>query len=140
MGGDVAGLHQAFMASAGHRANILGDYNYVGVGTAFSADDYLYVTVIFMKGPDDLLAPKSEDKQAPEADPAPKEEAAKPETSKPQAKPTEKPPTPVPTAPAPAPEPEPEPLPRPGWTTKVILDLVATGNWPVPLEGGLTLF
>jgi hypothetical protein len=41
-------LHQAFMDSPGHKANILGDYNYVGVGTG-SKDGYLYVTVIFMK-------------------------------------------------------------------------------------------
>jgi hypothetical protein len=41
-------LHQAFMDSSGHRANILGDYNYVGIGTG-SKDGYLYVTVIFMK-------------------------------------------------------------------------------------------
>ncbi|HEY7468314.1 MAG TPA: CAP domain-containing protein [Acidimicrobiia bacterium] len=41
-------LHQAFMDSAGHRKNILGDYNYVGIGTA-SSNGYLYVTVVFMK-------------------------------------------------------------------------------------------
>lgn len=41
-------LHQAFMASGGHKANILGDYNYVGIGTG-SADGYLYVTVVFMQ-------------------------------------------------------------------------------------------
>jgi hypothetical protein len=41
-------LHQAFMDSSGHRANILGDYNYVGIGTG-TKDGYLYVTVIFMK-------------------------------------------------------------------------------------------
>ena len=41
-------LHDAFMASSGHRQNILGDYNYVGIGTG-SKDGYLYVTVVFMK-------------------------------------------------------------------------------------------
>jgi hypothetical protein len=41
-------LHQAFMDSAGHRKNILGDYNYVGIGTG-SSNGYLYVTVVFMK-------------------------------------------------------------------------------------------
>ncbi len=41
-------LHDAFMNSSGHRANILGDYNYVGIGTG-TKDGYLYVTVIFMK-------------------------------------------------------------------------------------------
>lgn len=41
-------LHDAFMASSGHKQNILGDYNYVGIGTG-SQDGYLYVTVVFMK-------------------------------------------------------------------------------------------
>jgi uncharacterized protein YkwD len=41
-------LHDAFMASSGHKKNILGDYNYVGIGTG-SRDGYLYVTVVFMK-------------------------------------------------------------------------------------------
>jgi hypothetical protein len=41
-------LHQAFMDSPGHRKNILGDYNYVGIGTG-SSNGYLYVTVVFMK-------------------------------------------------------------------------------------------
>ena len=37
------------MNSSGHAANILGDYNYVGVGTDTSSDGTLYVTVVFMK-------------------------------------------------------------------------------------------
>jgi hypothetical protein len=48
-GGTVSSLHQAFMDSSGHRANILGDYNYVGIGTNTSSDGILYVTVVFMK-------------------------------------------------------------------------------------------
>lgn len=47
-GGSVGSLHQAFMNSSGHRANILGDYNYVGIGTG-TKDGVLYVTVVFMK-------------------------------------------------------------------------------------------
>ncbi|HEY6635648.1 MAG TPA: CAP domain-containing protein [Acidimicrobiia bacterium] len=47
-GGSVSSLHQAFMNSSGHKKNILGDYNYVGIGTD-SADGYLWVTVVFMK-------------------------------------------------------------------------------------------
>ncbi|HWB88263.1 MAG TPA: CAP domain-containing protein [Acidimicrobiia bacterium] len=47
-GGSVASLHDAFMESPSHRANILGDYNYVGIGTGTS-DGVLYVTVVFMK-------------------------------------------------------------------------------------------
>lgn len=47
-GGTVSSLHQAFMDSPGHKANILGDYNYVGIGTDTSSG-VLYVTVVFMK-------------------------------------------------------------------------------------------
>jgi hypothetical protein len=47
-GGTVSSLHQAFLDSPGHKANILGDYNYVGIGTDTS-DGVLYVTVVFMK-------------------------------------------------------------------------------------------
>lgn len=47
-GGNVSSLHQAFMNSSGHRKNILGDYNYVGIGTG-TKDGVLYVTVVFMK-------------------------------------------------------------------------------------------
>lgn len=47
-GGSVSSLHTAFMNSSGHRANILGDYNYAGVGTGTS-NGVLYVTVVFMK-------------------------------------------------------------------------------------------
>ena len=47
-GGTVSSLHSAFMNSAGHKKNILGDYNYAGIGTDTS-DGVLYVTVVFMK-------------------------------------------------------------------------------------------
>ena len=47
-GGSVSSLHQAFLDSPAHKANILGDYNYVGIGTD-TASGILYVTVIFMK-------------------------------------------------------------------------------------------
>lgn len=48
VGGTVKSLHQAFMNSSGHRANILGDYTHVGIGTQQSGDR-LWVTVVFMK-------------------------------------------------------------------------------------------
>jgi hypothetical protein len=47
-GGSASSLHTAFMNSSGHAANVLGDYNYVGVGTGNAADGTLYVTVVFM--------------------------------------------------------------------------------------------
>lgn len=49
MGVDLAALHSAFMASPSHRANILGDYNYVGVGVKTDAEGVSWVTVVFMK-------------------------------------------------------------------------------------------
>lgn len=47
-GGSVNSLHTAFMNSPSHRANILGEYNYVGIGTG-TKDGVLYVTVVFMQ-------------------------------------------------------------------------------------------
>lgn len=50
-GGSPSVLQTAFMNSPAHRANILGDYNRVGIGTAHSGDGLLWVTVVFVKGP-----------------------------------------------------------------------------------------
>ena len=48
-------LHQAFMNSPAHRANIMDpDYNYVGLGVRYAADGTLWVTEEFMKGPQGL--------------------------------------------------------------------------------------
>ena len=55
VGADVASLHDAFMGSSGHRGNILGDFNYVGVGVVEDGEGSLWVTAIFMRGPADLL-------------------------------------------------------------------------------------
>jgi hypothetical protein len=67
-GQSTSSLHSAFMDSSGHKANILGDYNYVGIGTD-SADGYLYVTVVFMKkgetAPPTTEAPPTTDAPAP---------------------------------------------------------------------------
>ena len=48
-GPSVSVLHQAFMESPSHRANILGDFDRVGVGVGFDAESKMYVTVMFMK-------------------------------------------------------------------------------------------
>ncbi len=47
-GPTVSDLHTAFMNSSGHRKNILGDYDTVGIGTV-NKDGYIYVTVVFVK-------------------------------------------------------------------------------------------
>lgn len=49
VGADANTLHNAFMSSSGHRANILGNYNYVGIGAKVDEDGLLWVTVIFMR-------------------------------------------------------------------------------------------
>lgn len=81
-GGTVSSLHQAFLDSPGHRKNILGDYNYVGIGTD-TGDGVLYVTVVFMrKGGGSptttTTAPKSTTTEAPKTtttSPAPAKKA-----------------------------------------------------------------
>ena len=55
VGASVEVLHEAFMGSSAHRGNILGDYNYVGVGVTQDAEATLWVTVVFMKGPAGLV-------------------------------------------------------------------------------------
>lgn len=50
VGYDVAGLHAAFMASPAHRANVLGDWRYVGVGVV-RAGDKTWVTELFVQAP-----------------------------------------------------------------------------------------
>ena len=44
-------LHKAFMASDGHRAQILGRFNMVGVGILRQSNGRMWVTVNFLKGP-----------------------------------------------------------------------------------------
>ena len=50
VGGSAEGLHQAFMSSPGHKANVLGDYNRLGVGVVTEADGTIWVTFNFLKG------------------------------------------------------------------------------------------
>ena len=48
MGPDCQSIQDAFMASPGHKSNILDrDYNQVGVGVAYDSDGTVYVTVDF---------------------------------------------------------------------------------------------
>jgi hypothetical protein len=49
-GGSVSQLHNAFMNSTGHRANIMGDNNRVGIGVVRSGST-IWVTLDFLKGP-----------------------------------------------------------------------------------------
>ncbi|MGH9051844.1 MAG: CAP domain-containing protein [Acidimicrobiia bacterium] len=58
MGPNVPVLHDAFMNSEPHEKNILGDYNYLGVGVVVSGG-IVYVTVVFMLGPAGLVSEPS---------------------------------------------------------------------------------
>jgi hypothetical protein len=48
IGGSVESLHAAFMNSPGHRANVLGDYDRMGVGIVMSGAT-IFVTEVFWK-------------------------------------------------------------------------------------------
>lgn len=48
-GPNVTKLHNAFMTSPTHRANIMGDYDRVGVASEVDPNGRIYVTVLFMK-------------------------------------------------------------------------------------------
>lgn len=65
----AGGIDRAFWASPNHRANIVGNYNYAGVGVATLADGSVYVTVIFMLGPTGL--PGTDPSQPPSDGPDP---------------------------------------------------------------------
>lgn len=58
--GTVADLHASFMASSGHRNNILGNFNYVGIGAKEDENGLVYATVIFMRAAPGLNDPKEE--------------------------------------------------------------------------------
>lgn len=52
MGPDCQSIQDAFMASPGHRANVIDrDYNQVGVGVAYDDEGTIYVTVDFAGRP-----------------------------------------------------------------------------------------
>ncbi|MGA9596678.1 MAG: CAP domain-containing protein [Acidimicrobiia bacterium] len=49
VGTSIASLHEAFMQSPGHRGNILGDYDSVGIAVVAETQSKLWITVVFMK-------------------------------------------------------------------------------------------
>ncbi len=114
VGPSTDAIHNAFMRSSGHRGNILGDYNYVGVGVAEGSDE-LWVTVVFMKGPAGLVTPAEPD-PVPEPDPtppAPEPDPASPAGPIAEAEPADQPATataPEPATPPAATRPEAKPV------------------------------
>ena len=49
VGASMSDVNSMFMSSAAHRANILGNYNLVGIGTATGADGRIWVTQVFAR-------------------------------------------------------------------------------------------
>jgi hypothetical protein len=107
MGPNPQLLHQAFLNSPSHRANIMGDYDLVGVGADRSANGVMFVTVVFMKSV--APAPSTTTTTAP---PTTTTTTAPPVTTI-----TAPPPAPTPTTTAPAPEPSTTTPPPPTTTT-----------------------
>lgn len=98
MGGSASSIHQAFMNSAPHRANILdGDFTQVGMGTAYDSKGVLYVTQVFRKPMTSTApAPAPRPTYSPKPKPAYKPAATTvsqpaPTVAKPAAKPAPKP-------------------------------------------------
>jgi len=136
VGATVGDLHTAFMNSSGHRANILGDWDSVGVGVTPTDKGYMFVTVVFMKAAESQPAPAPAPEPAPTPAPAPAvlAVASVPDAS-PQ--PSAAPPAaaaaaPAPKNPAPAPAPVPEPQPEP--VERLIDHLLAGAQFPFSIQ------
>lgn len=56
-GGSAQAIQDAFMASRTHRANVLGEFNRIGVGAVRDGNGRLWLTVVFLLGPP--IAPAS---------------------------------------------------------------------------------
>ena len=109
----TAAIHQMFMDSAGHRANILGEaWDVIGVGAYKGPGDRKMWTVLFADTCSATPTPTPKPTTEPTPKPTPKA------TPKPTPKPTPLPtsePTPTPTLePTPEPTPTPEPSPKIG--------------------------
>ncbi len=102
----VQGIHDAFMGSDGHRANILdAGVTQIGVGVV-EANGQLWVTEVFRLPSDTAPPPPPEPEPEPEPIPTPEPPPAPEPTPEPPAPPP--PAVPEPAAPEPTPEPSPE--------------------------------
>lgn len=98
LGTSIQALHAAFMKSTGHRGNILGDYDSVGIAVVAETESRLWITVVFMKSlnpppateedpepyaEEQPLVSNGEPVAAPQTDPAPKTVASPAAPAKP---------------------------------------------------------
>jgi hypothetical protein len=86
VGTSISTLHTAFMASPGHRANILGDYDYVGIAVVEERSTKLWITVVFMKSLKATPAPPSGDDPEPYSEEQPVVTMDEPVGSEPSAR------------------------------------------------------
>ncbi len=90
VGVSIDSLHTAFMKSSGHRGNILGDYDYVGIAVAEETESKLWITVVFMKSLGSVGPPVDDPEPYADTEPAPVSEqpiAETPRTGAPAATP-----------------------------------------------------
>lgn len=67
-------LHEGYMNSDGHRANIMGDYDRVGVAKRTASDGTMWSTVVFLASASPEPSPEPAPDPAPETEPAPEED------------------------------------------------------------------
>jgi hypothetical protein len=65
VGTSIDALHAAFMNSSGHRGNILGDYDHVGIAVVAETSSKLWITVVFMKSLDGTSAAETGEEPEP---------------------------------------------------------------------------
>ena len=82
-GQTIKTLHAAFLASPGHRANILGPYSRAGTGSAVAADGTLYTTAIFAAYPEAATTTTTATTAAPTAPTATTQPEPRPEATQP---------------------------------------------------------
>jgi hypothetical protein len=109
LGPTVSSIHTAFMASASHRGNVLGDYDSVGIAVVAETPTKLWVTVVFMKS---LGQPVATEPTVDDPDPYAKQQP-EPAPHQPEPAPQQAV-TEAPSAPRPEPPPQPSvPFTRP---------------------------
>lgn len=92
-GPSASAIFSAFMGSSGHRANILGDFTHMGVGTAEDPDGVLYVTIVFVKLATTTTTTTTTTAPTPTTTAAPTPTTTKPSPATTKPPPTTKPPS-----------------------------------------------